>query len=350
MSDFKPYPMKLAPVLSPRPWGGERLRTVLKKDIPAGEKIGESWELSDHPDGRSRIANGPYAGQFFGDLVRSYPREMCGIDRAPDRFPLLVKYIDADEDLSLQVHPGDDEAKKYGDRGKAECWYIIDCAPGAEIIHGLREDVTPDRLRAAIASSDPIEKKNAYIRSLTRSVPIRPGTFVNVPPGTVHAILGGTLLCEIQQSSNLTFRLWDWGRQPERPLHVEEGLGVAIFGPGNAPAITHEDELEEWSGPTIANHHFLSWTIAAEAGESATSPRLFNLFFTQGRGLGVILNVIKGRANWCMKNISDLGSMQCGDTWFLPAALSIADGNFLIHENMKFLVSVPWELHTGRTP
>ncbi|MCH8333272.1 class I mannose-6-phosphate isomerase, partial [Candidatus Sumerlaeota bacterium] len=227
-SDFQKYPLLLAPHFAIRPWGGDRLGTVLNKAIPKGEKIGESWELSDHPDGLSRIANGPYAGWLFGDLFSLHCGAMCCLGVRPDRFPLLVKYIDAREDLSVQGHPNDGDARSRGDRGKTECWYILDCPQGAEVICGLREGVGPEELRRASLSG--------AIEPLLMRYRIHRGSFVRVPAGTVHSILAGTLLCEVQQASNLTYRLWDWGRLPARPLHIEDAVGLAAFRGGG----THE--------------------------------------------------------------------------------------------------------------
>ena len=164
------------------------------------------------------IANGPYAGQTFGELVRRFPREMCGVDSAPERFPLLVKYIDAGDDLSVQVHPSDATAPA-GDRGKTECWYIMDCEPGAQLIYNLAPGVTAASLREAASSGQ--------MEACVQRIVIRPGDFVYIPAGTVHAILAGTLLCEVQQSSNTTYRLW--GLEPSAPAHAACGRGLRRF-------------------------------------------------------------------------------------------------------------------------
>src|SRR5262245_57345241 len=140
---FVRYPMLMSPYFSPRIWGGDRLATVLRKKSPSG--TGEAWELSDHPNGFSKIFDGPYAGRRFGDLVREFPKEMCGISKPPDRFPLLVKYLDAQRNLSIQVHP-DDKLVHMGERGKTECWYIIDCPNNAKIICGLKPGATREQL------------------------------------------------------------------------------------------------------------------------------------------------------------------------------------------------------------
>jgi mannose-6-phosphate isomerase len=211
-------PLLMAPHFSPRPWGGRLLERELGKPLPPEVAIGESWELSDHPSGRSRIADGPFEGEEFGALLRRFPREMIGRDLAPERYPLLVKILDAEEDLSIQVHPDDTYAIPRGDRGKTECWYIMDCASNGEVIFGLADGVKPNDLEQGA--------KDGSIEEMVARHPIHRGSFLFVEPGTVHALLGGTLVCEVQQSSDTTYRLWDWNRKPERELHIAQSIEV----------------------------------------------------------------------------------------------------------------------------
>ncbi|MBX3728223.1 MAG: class I mannose-6-phosphate isomerase [Candidatus Sumerlaeia bacterium] len=215
---FPLVPLLMRPSFSPRPWGGTKLAAVLGKEVPAGERIGEAWELSDHPNGRSTIAGGAFDGRTFGEVVRAFPREMIGCAAAPERYPLLVKIIDAAEDLSIQVHPNDAQAARHGERGKTECWYVMDCDAGTEVIYGLKAGVTAEQVRAGAADGS--------LAGLVARHPLAAGDFLFVEAGTVHAILGGTVLCEIQQSSDATYRLWDWGREPKRELHLEDGLAA----------------------------------------------------------------------------------------------------------------------------
>lgn len=215
---FPRKPLLMRPTFSARPWGGTFLKDRLGKPVPEGERIGESWELSDHPNGRSTVATEPFTGKTFGELLAAHPVEMIGVESAPERYPLLVKIIDAAEDLSIQVHPNDEQAARSGDRGKTECWYIIDCEPGTEVIYGVAPGVTADQMRAGALDGS--------IEGMVARHPLEPGQFLYVAAGTVHAILGGTLLCEVQQSSDTTYRLWDWNREPKRELHVEESLDV----------------------------------------------------------------------------------------------------------------------------
>ncbi len=211
-------PLLMAPHFSPRPWGGRLLEDKLGKLLPPAERIGESWELSDHPNGRSRVASGPFAGEEFGDLLRRFPREMIGRASAPDRYPLLVKILDAAEDLSIQVHPDDRYASSRGDRGKTECWYIMDCPHDGEVVFGLAEGVIPTDLK--------LGARDGSIERMVARQKIQPGSFLFVETGTVHALLAGTLVCEVQQSSDTTYRLWDWNRLPARELHIEDSIAV----------------------------------------------------------------------------------------------------------------------------
>ncbi len=226
-------PFRLKPVYQERPWGGTRLKNSLQKSPPEKLRVGESWELSDHPDGRSLVDSGPYAGYEFSQLLKECPEEITGQRTAPDRYPVLIKFLDAAKSLSIQVHPDDEWCVKnqHPDRGKSECWYVLDCAPGAEIILGLKPEMNLHKLKEALDSGT-VEK------SVSRKQ-IHPGCFISIPAGTIHAILAGTLICEIQQASNTTFRIWDWNRQPRRELHIEQALSCA-----NAAFVT-DDAIQE---------------------------------------------------------------------------------------------------------
>jgi mannose-6-phosphate isomerase len=266
------------------------------------EPIGESWELSDHPEGPSKVAGGPFDGRLFGEVLRAHPLEMVGSTTPPEKFPLLVKYIDAKEALSIQVHPDDDYTEKHslGDRGKTECWYIIDCEPDAEVIYGLKAGVAREDLARAVGDNS--------IPEVVRRVPICPGTFLYVPAGTVHALLGGTLLCEIQQSSNITYRLWDWNRQPTRQLHIQESLEVSDYSGRERQPL----EVQQEAPPhpliqnLIFNPYFLVQALCLGPDSSFTRPQ---------PGKGVILNGVHGK---CRVNGEVL---QRGDTFFVPACV-----------------------------
>jgi mannose-6-phosphate isomerase len=198
--------LKLAPRLDAKPWGGRRL-AQWGKQLPDGP-IGEALESGN----AAIVVNGPYAGRTLGELARAFPDELLGsrgraVAGAALDFPLLVKLIDAREHLSVQVHPGDTQAPA-GKRGKSEAWLILEAEPGAELITGLRGPLRLDDLEAQLT------RREAHA-----------GDVYLVPPGTVHAIGAGVLLYEIQQPSDVTYRVYDWGRQ--RELHVDDVARVA---------------------------------------------------------------------------------------------------------------------------
>lgn len=326
--DFVSYPMLMNPIFSARPWGGLRLAQVLGKAVPAqGGPYGESWELSDHPNGRSTIANGPYAGRGFGELVREFPLAMCGVAQAPERFPLLIKYIDAGEDLSIQVHPNDEQAAQVGDRGKTECWFVMDCEEGAEIVFGLSEKVEAEALRQAA--------NEGKMDGCLRRIPIRPGDFLYVPAGMVHAILAGTLICEVQQASDTTYRLWDWNRQPPRPLHIEESCAVAQYGTEGIPPVFNVQALALGAWHRLVRNEFFEVRTAYWPAAMVAQVRLKNSH-------GLSLNVIEGSGLLFAKGANG-EPLELGQTWFLPAGLDTweveagADGlRLLLSESLEF--------------
>lgn len=295
-------PFQLAPYLAPRPWGGTRLETMFGVHSSEREKFGEAWVLSDRSEGSSRILDGRHEGRSFHEVVQSCPRVLLGCANPPPAYPLLIKYIDAALDLSVQVHPDDAYTQSRGlnDRGKTECWYVVDCQPGTRIIHGLLPGVTREDLHQAIN-----EKR---VQDCVRFLPIQPGLFLFVPPGTVHAILGGTLICEIQQSSDLTFRMWDWNRKPERKIHVEESLEVIQFG-GPPQAEPIQVPLPPDQGilriPLTSNEFFEVEAILLGVGESLELP---------ARKMGAILNGVSGTG------FLDGQPLAVGSTFFIPAS------------------------------
>ena len=209
----------LEPVFKEAIWGGIRLREVFGYEIPS-DTTGECWAISAHKNGDCRIRGGIYDGKLLGSLWKEEP-ELFG-NYPGDQFPLLVKIIDAKEDLSIQVHPDDSYAGVHenGSLGKTECWYVLDCEPGTEIVIGHHGK---DR-----------EEVEAMIRGhrweeFIRKIPLKKGDFFQIEPGCVHAIKGGTLILETQQSSDVTYRVYDYGRLSDgkpRQLHVEQSIDV----------------------------------------------------------------------------------------------------------------------------
>lgn len=213
----------LEPVFHGKIWGGRRLETTYGYQIPAGP-VGECWAISAHPNGVCRIAEGPFAGQTLAWLWDNH-RELFG-NLEGDVFPLLIKILDAEGDLSIQVHPDDAYAAEHehGSLGKKECWYVLDAAPDGTIIVGQHA-----RDRAEFAQM----VEEGRWSELLNEVPIKPGDFFQIDPGTVHAIKAGTLILETQQSSDITYRVYDYDRTGDdgkpRPLHIAQSIDVVDY-------------------------------------------------------------------------------------------------------------------------
>ena len=228
MSDL----IKLTPIFHEKIWGGRQLETVFGYDIPDGP-IGECWAISAHPNGDCQIAEGPYAGHTLSWLWAEH-RELFGNCEGKE-FPLLIKILDAKDDLSIQIHPNDEYAAEHenGSLGKTECWYVLDCEPGATIIVGQR---AKDRVEAA----QMIEE--GRWDDMLNVLPIHKGDFFQIDSGTVHAIKTGTLILETQQSSDVTYRLYDYDRLQNgkpRALHIQQSKDV-IQSPYEAPTLTQK--------------------------------------------------------------------------------------------------------------
>ena len=207
------YPLKLVPVCKEIIWGGTRLKSEYSK-VTDLDKVAESWELTVRHDGMNVIENGEYKGMTLGEYLG---------DKA-EGFPLLIKLIDACDKLSIQVHPDDEYAReKEGEYGKTEMWYIVDCEPGAKLVYGLK-NYNKDTFRAAV--------ENGTLEDYMNYVDVKKGDVFFIPAGCVHAIGAGILIAEIQQSSNVTYRVYDYNRRGKdgqlRPLHVEKALDVII--------------------------------------------------------------------------------------------------------------------------
>lgn len=307
-------PLKLKPALVDRPWGGARLEQVLNKRGASGRLYGESWEVSDHPHARAVFDAGRFGGEFFDEVYRRESVGIFDIQSAPARFPLLIKYIDASENLSVQVHPSDSLARTWGASGKSECWFVIECEPDSSVLCGFGGRTTPDDLRKASVSGD-------FSEVLMRR-PVEPGTFINVPAGTVHSILGGILICEISQSSSEIARLWDWGRKPNRDriIDVERSIDFSRFpvpGDSNAADEIYVIQTREKSGwtPLVSNPCFEVKLFTLRATEGLVDVNLANPH-------GWFANVVTGKGLWRSEGIGcENGDLRAGDTWILPAGL-----------------------------
>jgi mannose-6-phosphate isomerase len=218
---MKRYPLKFHALLKEKVWGGRKLARVLGKNLPSEQRIGESWEVSGYGDDVSIVANGPYQGMGLHRMVKDFGEALLGTDVSPGRFPLLFKFVDAADRLSVQVHPDDVYARRteHAALGKTEAWVIVDARPGARLVRGLEPGVDSETFRQAI--------EKGRLDEILHWVEVSPGDVIFVPAGQVHAIGKGILLYEVQQSSDSTYRVYDWGRP--RPLHIEKALEVTRY-------------------------------------------------------------------------------------------------------------------------
>jgi len=216
-------PVKLSPVFKDCLWGGEKLKTVYDKNTDVSP-LAESWELSCHPNGMCSIASGPWKGKPFSEYIDYYSKEILG-EKAKkfSEFPLLVKLIDAEQDLSIQVHPDDEYAlineKQYG---KTEMWYVVESDPGAYLLCGFSRELSKEEIQRRI-------EKNTLVEVLNK-VHVKKGDMFFIPPGTVHAICSGVVIAEIQQNSDVTYRVYDYNRKDSegnaRQLHIKQAIDV----------------------------------------------------------------------------------------------------------------------------
>ena len=217
-------PVKLTPAFKDYLWGGVRLKSEFNKNCDL-DRVAESWELSAHKDGQSIVADGACQGMTLNEYIATLGKEALGTASAKyDYFPLLIKLIDAKGDLSVQVHPSDAYALEHeGEYGKTEMWYVLDCDEGAALYYGFTRDITREEYENAI--------KDGKLTDILNRVDVKRGDVFFIPAGTVHAIGAGILICEIQQNSNTTYRVYDYNRRDKdgnlRPLHVAKALEVS---------------------------------------------------------------------------------------------------------------------------
>lgn len=305
------HPLVFSPLYRTYLWGGRRFETHFGRTLPAGETFAESWELVDHGDDQSVVRHGPLAGSTLGHLVREHGPEVMGRHAGLDAFPLLFKLLDAKRDLSVQVHPDDDRAATLTppDRGKTEAWFVVDAEPGSQIYAGLKEGVTTADLREAILKGT--------LDACLHAFEATPGDCIFIPAGTVHAIGAGLMIAEIQQSSDVTYRLFDWNRvgpdgQP-RQLHIDAGLeAVTQFGPVAPRRADHTPTPSAGLSPLVDCEYFsLDLLAPADAGETQwqlggdDSPHF----------LAVLSGELQLDPSWSMP------ALRAGDCTLLPAAL-----------------------------
>ena len=228
----RPLPFLLKPAGKDYLWGGTRLKDDFLKEIDM-MPLAETWECSTHPDGPSLVASGEHSGRLLPEVLKEHPEYTGTHPKMKNGLPILIKLIDARQDLSVQVHPDDAYAWEYenGSLGKTEMWYVLDAAKDASLVYGFYHDMDQKKLRACLA--------DGTVERYLQKVKIQKDDVFYIPAGTVHAIGAGALIAEIQESSNLTYRLYDYHRVDkngqERPLHIEKALHVANLSSSQAP-------------------------------------------------------------------------------------------------------------------
>ncbi|MBM3998348.1 MAG: class I mannose-6-phosphate isomerase [Planctomycetes bacterium] len=277
-------PLRFEPFFRRYLWGGRRLESILGKPLGPGDDYAESWEVADHGPDQSVVRDGPFAGMRLADLRNEYGERLLGRRSGGDRFPLLFKFLDAQRPLSVQVHPGDAMAATLDppDLGKTEAWIVIHAEPGSRIFAGLEPGTDRSTFEKALRHGD--------VERFLHSIEPRVGDCVFLPAGVVHAIGAGLVIAEIQQSSDTTFRLFDWNRlgpggRP-RTLHIDQGLRAIDFDHGPVERVTPVPTDEPGRERLIACPYFIVDRVMG------TEPRAVG-----GDGRFHMVAVLKGRAD-----------------------------------------------------
>lgn len=304
-------PLRFQRVFLEKVWGGRALEQHPGIRLPPGIPVGETWEIVDRADQNSIVSAGPWAGRCLADLVREHGGDLLGKARpnAQGRFPLLIKYLDASEALSVQVHPDEPTARRLGGRSesKTEAWYFLNATPGGAVFSGLRSRVRPEQVRAHLAERGLVD--------LLCRWPVRAGQCLTVRGGTVHAIGAGVTLLEVQQNSDTTYRLYDWDRPGldgrPREMHVEPGLAAIRYDAvPPAPAEPEESQLAPgvWVGLAARTEFFSMRRLRLEAAVQRSTEEQFKIYVVLA-GSGRI-RTDRGEAE----------SLAIGDVLLVPAA------------------------------
>lgn len=318
-------PIFLTPYFRKKIWGGRKLKDIFNYDIPEG-KVGEAWIISGYKDDASTVTNGPLKGKSLRDIYHENP-ELFGKPKSKE-FPLLVKFLDANDNLSVQVHPDDDYAQRVeNDSGKNESWYVLQADPGAYLIYGHHAK-SREELEAMI-------KKGEWDK-LLRKVPIKQGDFFYVPAGTIHALTKGSLVIETQQSSDVTYRLYDYDRVDQktgkkRELHTQKSIDVTTV-PHQDPVLDvhvnkeQDAEIKTLVEPPVSPHFYL-WQIDI-AGKWKTS--LQNHPY-------LLVSIIDGKGS--IKSDEKEWKLKMGDNFIIPNQMK----KFTFTGKMRIVMSAPGE-------
>ncbi|MCH8147362.1 MAG: class I mannose-6-phosphate isomerase [Planctomycetes bacterium] len=326
------YPLIFEPIIKPKIWGGRRLETALGKPLPPDGSFGESWEVADLEDDQSRVAQGPAQGKTLSELVTSWGEDLIG--RAPlfdGRFPLLIKFLDARDTLSVQVHPDEAMAARLGGRVhvKHEAWYVIDADDKGFIYRGVREGVNRSTLEKAIAAQD--------VESVLNRIPVRKGHCFYLPSGTIHALGAGVTVAEVQTPSDITYRVYDWNRidpstAEPRELHLEQALSCISFDTAPFDGEQPRHVASVWTAVTslVRCDSFVIERVRMVGGVDQG-------VLTEEFAIWIVLD---GRGSVVCAGRDEPVKFQRGDTLLIPAALK--EGRVQTFEDSMWLeIKVP---------
>ena len=326
------YPLLFEPIYKEKIWGGRRLEQ-LGRTLPGdgATLIGESWELADLATTsvsgggggaeRSVIANGPLAGKTLSEVIKQFGKRVIGDVKLTDTggFPILLKFLDAGQNLSVQVHPSADYAAAHDDAFlKSEAWFVLAAEPGAVIYKGVKSGTTPEQFRRAIEDNT--------VESLMIAVPVKPGDCHYLPSGTCHALGAGVMVAEVQTPSDTTFRVYDWGRTG-RELHVDQAMQCIDFGPAETSAFEPNVKLDGMFGPITrlvsCDYFNIDRYRVTDAGEHPI-----------GYDQPVLWMVLEGGGTFTRQDLPSV-TIKRGQTLFLPPGmgemtLSIEAGTTLL--------------------
>lgn len=315
--------LKLKPAIKDYLWGGRRLVEEYNKESDL-DKVAESWEMSNHKDGSSIIINGKYAGVNFREYLEKEGKKVWGenCDKY-DNFPVMIKFIDAKQALSIQVHPDDDYALKYeGEFGKNEFWYVLDAEPGAFLYYGVNEEMTKAQFKERI--------ENGTICYYLKKVEVKRGDCFLIEAGTIHAIGAGTVIAEIQQCSNSTYRVYDFGRVgvdgKPRELHIDKAVDVTNLKPSgkNGEAEGESIDYKSYASKLLTSNEYFTCTkydVNGDVTLNATNSSFDSVIIIEGNG----------------KIVSDSQQFEVrkGDSFFIPAGY----GSYTISGNVSLILT-----------
>lgn len=308
------YPLKFDKYLVKKVWGGHQFQNRLNISLPTKELYGESWEVTCRKDGMSIVTNGKFKGKSILELIEKYKDTLLGkeiYEKFKGEFPLLIKYLDINDRLSVQVHPSDEYALKVeGEFGKSECWYIMEASEDATLILGVKDGITKEEFTTKV--------KNKDFTNLFNTTKVKKGDFINLLPGVIHATLEGSILiCEIQQNSDTTYRIYDFDRVVDgklRELHLDKALDVIDFE-GKAQVISEENRIKIKNSCStieelVRGEYFNVDRILINGKYEDTINKNFKVY-----------SILEGEGKlYCNNEVFQINK---GDTYFIPANLKI---------------------------